>query len=64
MIEQEPFSLILDDAVVGSPSYYGVENDTLIGERAVGVVTDGIAEEVTVTGGVAEIIFTVVFVHP
>ena len=48
VIAQIPLALELDDAVVGGPAYDGIENDTLIGERSVGIVTNGIAEEVAV----------------
>ena len=64
VVEQEPLALVLDDAVVGSPAHDGVEEHALIGERAVGVVADGVAEEVAVASGVAEIVFAVVLVHP
>jgi len=47
-MEQIPLALIFYDRVVGGPSYNGIENDTLIGERSVGIVTNGIAEEVAV----------------
>ena len=64
MIAQIPLTLELDDAVVGSPAYDGVEDDALIGERSVGIVADGIAKEVAVARGVRELVLTVVFVHP
>ena len=49
VIAQIPLALELDDAVVGSPAYDGVEQHALIGKRSVGVVADGIAQEVAVT---------------
>ena len=64
MIAEIPLSLELDDRVVSSPAYDGIEDDTLIAERAVGVVADGIAQEVTVAGRVGEVVFAVVLVHP
>ena len=64
VIEQEPLALVLDDAVMGCPAHNGIEEYTLIGERAVGVVADGIAEEVAVTSRIAEIVLAIVFVHP
>ena len=64
VIEQEPLALVLDDAVMGSPAHNGIEEHTLIGERSVGVVSDGIAEEVAVTCGIAEIVLAIVLVHP
>ena len=48
VIAKIPLAFIFYDAVVGGPSYDGIENDTLIGERSVGIVTNGIAEEVAV----------------
>ena len=64
VIEQEPLALIFDDAVMGGPAYNGIEDDALISERAVGIVADGIAEEVAVTCRIAEIVLTIVLVHP
>ena len=64
VIEQEPLALILYDAVVCGPAYDGIEDDTLISEGTVGVVTDGIAEEVAVASGLAEVILAIIFVHP
>ena len=64
VIAQIPLALELDDAVVGSPTYDGVEDDALIGERSVRIIADGIAEEVAVASRVREIILAIVFVHP
>ena len=64
MIEQEPLALVLYDAVVRGPAHDGIEEHTLIGERSVGVVANGIAEEVAVACGVTEIVLAVVLVHP
>lgn len=64
VIEQEPLALVLDDAVVGSPAHNGIEEHTLIGERSVGVVADGVTEEVAVTGRIAEIVLAIILVHP
>ncbi len=50
--------------MVGRPSDDGGEDDALIGEGAVGVVTDGIAEVVGVAGAVGEVVFAVVLVYP
>ena len=61
VIAEIPLAFIFYDVVVGGPSYSGIENDTLIGERSVGIVTNGIAEEVAVARGVGEIILAVVF---
>ena len=64
MIEQVPLTLELYDAVVGSPSHDGVEDDTLVGERPVGVVANAIAEEVAVARRVGEVLLAIVLVHP
>ena len=64
VIAQIPLTLILDNRVVGGPTYDGVEDDALIAERSVGIVTDGVAEEVAVAGRVREIVLAIVFVHP
>ncbi len=49
---------------MGRPSQNRFQNFALIGERAIGVVAGCILDEVGSTGGVAEIIFAVVFVDP
>ena len=64
MIEQIPLALVLYDAVMGGPTNDGFQNHTLIGERSIGVVADGVAKEVAVAGGVREIVLTIVLVHP
>ena len=64
VIEQEPLALILYDAVMGGPAYDGIEDDALISERTVGIVADGIAEEVAVNCRIAEIEIATVLVHP
>ena len=61
VIAKIPLAFIFYDAVVGGPSYDGIENDALIGEWSIGIVTNGIAEEVAVARGVGEIILAVVF---
>jgi hypothetical protein len=43
VITEIPLTFELNDRVMGSPAYYGVENDTLVGEWSIGVVTDGVA---------------------
>ena len=64
MIEQEPLALVLHDTMMGRPAYDRVEDDTLIGEGTIGIVADGIAEEVTVARRVAEVILSIVLMHP
>ena len=64
MIEQIPLSLILYDRVVGGPSNDGLQDNTLIGEGAVRIVTNGVAKEMAVASRVGEIVFAVVLMHP
>ena len=64
VVEQEPLVFVLYNAVVGGPAYHGVEQYALESEGTVGAITDGIAQQVTVTGGVAEVILSVFLVHP
>lgn len=64
VVEQIPFPFIFYDGVVCGPSHYGCEDDPLIGEWAIGVVAHGIANQVGVTGGVGEVIFSIVTMHP
>ena len=64
MIEQVPLSLVLYDRVVSRPAYDRIQDDTLIGEGAVGVITNGVAQEVAVARRVREVILAVVLVHP
>ena len=64
MIAKIPLPLELYDAVMGCPAYDRIEDDALIGERSIGVVADGIAEEVAVAGGVGEVVLAIVLMHP
>ena len=64
VVEEVPFALILDDGVVGCPSYDWCEDYATIGERAHGAVADGVAEEVGVASGVGEIVLAVVLMNP
>ena len=64
MIEQEPLALELYDAVMGRPAYNRIEDHTLIGERSVRIVADGIAEEMTVASRIAEIVLAIILMHP
>ena len=63
-MEEIPLAAVLEDGMMSGPSHYWREDDTLIGERSVGIVAHGIAEQMTVAGGVREIILSVVLVHP
>ena len=44
VMKQIPLSLELYNAVVGGPSYYGLQDNALIGEGAIGIVTDSVAQ--------------------
>ncbi len=52
VIEQIPLVLKLHDRVVGGPADNRLEDDALPGEGAVGIVADGVAQEMAVAGGV------------
>ena len=64
VIQQIPLPLKLYDAVVSCPTHYGLQNHTLIGEGAVRVIANGIAEQVTVAGRIREVVLTLILVHP
>ena len=64
VIAQIPLALELYNAVVRCPTYDGIEDDTLIGEGAIGIVADGVAQEVAVTSRVGEIVLSIILVHP
>ena len=64
VVEEIPLALILENGMVGSPTDNRSEDDALVGEWTIRIVTYGIAQEVTVTGRIAEIVFAVVLVHP
>ena len=64
VIEQIPLALVLYDRVVSGPSYDGIQDDALIGERSVGVVADGIAQQVAVTRRIGEVVLAIVLMHP
>ena len=55
VVAQIPLTLVFHDGVMGSPAYNGIEDDTLIAEGAIRVVTDGVAQEVAVARGVTEV---------
>ena len=63
-MEEIPFTLVLKDGVVSGPTHYGSEDNTLICERSVGIVACSIAEQVTVTCRISEVILSVVLMHP
>ena len=64
VIEQIPLSLVLYNTVVGCPANNRIEDNSLISERTVWVVTRGVAQEVTVTSRVREVVLTVLLMHP
>jgi hypothetical protein len=64
VIEQIPLTLILYDAVVSGPSYNGVKDNTLIGERTIRIIANSIAQHVAVTSRVGEVVLTVILMHP
>ena len=64
MMEEIPLAIVLGNGVVSGPANYGGEYHALIGERAVGIVAGGVAQEMAVAGRVREVILAVVLVHP
>ena len=64
VVEQIPLSFVFCNAVVSSPSDDGFEDDTLVGERSVGIVAHCVAEEMRIARRVREIILAVLLVHP
>ena len=64
MVEKVPAAAVLDDRVVRGPAEDRRQDDALVGKRPVRVVADGVADPVGVAGGIAEVVFAVVLVHP
>ena len=64
VMEQIPFAPVFHNGVVGSPAYYRSQDYSLIGERTIRTVTDGVAQAVGITGRVGEVILSVILVHP
>ena len=52
MMEEIPFAIIFHDAVVGSPANYRCQYHTLICERSIGIVADGITKQMAVAGAI------------
>ena len=64
VMEEIPLATVFNDAVVGGPAYDRSKDFTAIDEGSVGVVADGVAEQMAVTGGIGEIILAIVLMHP
>src|SRR4051812_20638196 len=64
MIEEIPFSFKFNYGVVVGPTNHGIENYALVGEWSIWIVTNRVANKMSVTRRVREIIFAIVFVHP
>ena len=64
VIEQEPFALILHNAMVCGPTYDWIKDDALRGKGAIRIVTNSIAEHVAVACRIAKVILAVILVHP
>ena len=63
-MEQIPLSLILTDTVMGCPTYYRFQDDALVSERTIRIITYSIAEIMSITGRVAEVILALILMHP
>ena len=55
-MEEIPLSLILADTVMGCPTYYRLQNNALVSERTIRIITYSIAEIMGITCRVAEVI--------
>ena len=64
MMEEIPFTLVFDDAVVCGPANDGSKDHALEGEGAVGIIANGVAQQMAVAGGIGEIVLAIVFVDP
>jgi hypothetical protein len=64
MMEQEPTSAPFDDAVMGGPTYYRLQQFATEAEGSIRRRTGSVAEEVAVARAVAEIVDSIAFVHP
>ena len=64
MMEEIPLALILKNGMMGCPAHYWSEDHTLVGEWSVRIVANTIAKEVAISGGVREIVFPIVLMHP
>ena len=63
-MEQIPLSLVLTDTMMGCPTYYRFQDDALVSERTIRIITYCIAEIMSITGRVAEVILALILVHP
>ena len=63
-MEQIPLSLVLTDTVMGCPTYYRFQDDALVSERTIRIITYSIAEIMSITGRVAEVILALILMHP
>ena len=63
-MEQIPLSLVLTDAMMGCPTYYRLQDNTLISKWSIRIITYCIAEIMSITRRVAEVILALVLVHP
>ena len=63
-MEQIPLSLVLTDAMMGCPTYYRLQDNTLISKWSIRIITYCIAEIMSITCRVAEVILALILVHP
>ena len=59
-MEQIPLSLVLTDTVMGCPTYYRFQDDALVSEWSIRIITYSIAEIMSITGRVAEVILALI----
>ena len=61
-MEEIPLSLVLADAVVSGPTYYWLQDNALVSEWTIRIIAHCIAEIVTITCRVAEVILALILV--
>ena len=64
MVEEVRFPLKLTDGMVGGPPNNRGQNDSLVGKWTIGIITCGITQQMGIAGGIGEIIFALVLMHP
>ena len=63
-MEQIPLSLVLTDAVMGCPTYHWFQDNAFVSEWSISIITYCIAEIMSITRRVAEVILALILVHP
>ena len=64
VMEKPPFAFELHYTMESGPAYHRSKNLSLVSERSIRIVSDSIADTMSIAGRVAEIILSVVLVEP